>query len=98
MKKFKIIIRYSVGIVFSFVWGYPIYADVVDCPGSPGTCFSITSDFGPRLLPTPDFHKSIDYQRVEGQTIPLLEDGTIKSLGYVSNILMVRITGDHKFR
>src|SRR3989339_1935550 len=61
--------------------------------------FEITSDFGPRLVGSLDFHKAIDYHRGAGETIPLLENGQVEDLARgTGNLFRIEIRGNHTFR
>lgn len=78
----------------SAVWGHETVPD----PG-----LEITSDFGPRFVPGPDFHKGADYRRAFGAAVPLLEDGTIIQMrrSAVGNPFVAAVTGGangHQFR
>src|SRR4030067_1007361 len=77
MKALTLYLFLLISFVSSFsapVWAHP--DDVFD-PG-----FVFTSDFGPRMVPSPGtlFHMGIDYSRGAGQSVPLLEDGTVMGL------------------
>lgn len=71
------------------------HPDEADDPG-----FDITSDFGPRNVAGSRFHRAIDFRRQAGQTVPLLEDGTVTALfqGATTNIIIVTVSGTHTLR